>query len=211
MNATEFGGQMTDAGRGSGSRAAPPAPPPGTGPQPAAVGSRPTKFLGRRLLHEIREVATASWDRPVQLARYGWGLWRRRSLSRAFSGAQLLLGQCMFAAGIDDGELGAKIAALDERIRRAGAAQALGAERGELLVQLAAAALEDDGPLPGADAEYERAREAQVALQRHDADLRAVKALLQDGLCWRRLTLGYGAVGCLAFLAIAKACGWILP
>ena len=136
------------------------------------------------------------------LARYGRGLWRRRSVSRAFADAQLLLGRRMVAAGIDDGELGAKIAALGERTRRA--------EREELLVQLAAAALEDDGPLPGADAEYERARAAQAALQRHDAGLRAVKALLRDGVRWRRLTLGYGAVGRLASLA-AKACGWLLP
>jgi hypothetical protein len=108
----------------------------------------------------------------------------------------------MFAAGIDDGELGAKIAALGQGTGRV--------ERERLLVQLAAA-LEDDGPLPGADAEYGRARQARAALRRHDADLRAVQVLLQDGVRWRRLTLGYGAVGCLVFLAVAKACGWLLP
>jgi hypothetical protein len=35
-------------------------------------------------------------------------------------------------------------------------------------LQLAVAALEDDGPLPGADAEYRKAREAQAALDRHE-------------------------------------------
>jgi len=35
-------------------------------------------------------------------------------------------------------------------------------------LQLAAAALEDDGPLPGADGEYRRAREAQVAQKRYE-------------------------------------------
>jgi hypothetical protein len=108
----------------------------------------------------------------------------------------------MLAAGIDDGELGAKIAALDERTRRA--------EREGLLAQLAAAALEDDAPLPGADAEYERARAAQAALRRHDAGLRAVQALVRDGVRWRRLALGYGAAACLASLAVARACGWLL-
>jgi hypothetical protein len=109
----------------------------------------------------------------------------------------------MVAAGIDDGQLGAKIAALDQRTGRV--------ERDRLLLQLAAAALEDDGPLPGADAEYGRARQAQAALRRHDADLRAVQVLLRDGVRWRRLTLGYGAVGCLVVLAVARACGWLLP
>ena len=38
------------------------------------------------------------------------------------------------------------------------------AARRQLVLKLATAALEDDGPLPGADAEYRRAREAQAAL-----------------------------------------------
>jgi len=37
-----------------------------------------------------------------------------------------------------------------------------------LVLQLAAAALEDDGPLPGADAEYRKARDAQAALERYE-------------------------------------------
>jgi hypothetical protein len=64
-----------------------------------------------------------------------------------------------------------RIIALNEKLRRAeavgGSAQALRAARRQLVLQLAAVALEDDGPLPGADAEYGRAREAQAALERH--------------------------------------------
>jgi hypothetical protein len=75
----------------------------------------------------------------------------------------------MYAAGIDDGALGAQVAALDEGIRRADAARLplapLLARRRELLLRLAAAALEDDAPLPGAEAEYGRAREALAALR----------------------------------------------
>jgi hypothetical protein len=41
--------------------------------------------------------------------------------------------------------------------------------------------------------------------------LLSVKALLRDGACWWRLTIGYGAFGCFVFLAVAKAFGWILP
>jgi hypothetical protein len=92
---------------------------------------------------------------------------------------------------------------LDERTSRA--------ERDSLLVQLAAAASEEDVPFPGVDAEYRRVREALAALQTHEADMRAVKALLRDGACRWRLTIGYGAFGYLEFLAVAKAFGWILP
>jgi hypothetical protein len=45
---------------------------------------------------------------------------------------------------------------------------ALKTARRQLILQLAAAALVDDGPLPGADAEYHRAREAQAALFGHE-------------------------------------------
>ena len=78
----------------------------------------------------------------------------------------------MYAAGIDDAELGAKISALDERLLWAKVAgsstEALKATRRHLVLQLAAAALEYDGPLPGADADYRRTREAQAALERHE-------------------------------------------
>lgn len=95
-------------------------------------------------------------------------MWRIRSLGRAYSVALLALGQRMYAAGIDDGKIGAKITALDKQLRLAGVfAEALKAEREKLLRQLAACALEDDGPLPGADAEYASARGAQAALLKH--------------------------------------------
>jgi hypothetical protein len=86
--------------------------------------------------------------------------------------AQIALGECMYAAGIDDGELGARISALDEQVRQAEAvgvsAQALKVVRRQRVLQFAAAALEEDGPLPGADAEYRKARETQAALNLHD-------------------------------------------
>jgi hypothetical protein len=104
-------------------------------------------------------------------AKQGMDMWRKRQLSGAFAEAQAVLGERMYAAGIDDGELGARISALDEQLRRAeaagGSTQALKAARRQLVLKLAAAALEEDGPLPGADAEYRRAKEAHGALERH--------------------------------------------
>ena len=116
--------------------------------------------------------AIATLSKPLQLAKHGMDLWRRRRLSSAFVEAQTALGERMYSAGIDDDEHGAKISALDGQLRRAeaigGSTQTLRAACRQLVLQLAAAALEDDGPLPGADAEYRRAREAQAALDRHE-------------------------------------------
>lgn len=120
-------------------------------------------------------IAVATLGRPLRLANYGRTLWRGRQLSRAFAHAQLALGERMFAAGIDDGETGEAIAALEKAIRRAQAAgepcQALRAEWERLVRRLADAALEDDGPLPGADAEYAAARKVLVLLKQHRSAL----------------------------------------
>jgi hypothetical protein len=120
--------------------------------------------------------AMATLTKPLRLAKHGMNLWRKRRLNWAFVEAQAALGERMYAAGIDDGELGAKISALNERLRQStacgGSTQALMAARRQLILELAAAALEDDAPLPGADAEYSRAREAQAALERHEEEFR---------------------------------------
>lgn len=119
--------------------------------------------------------AMATLNKPFQLAPLGMNLWRNRLLREAFVEAQVALGESMYRAGIDDGELGAKISAIDDQLHRAealeGSTHALTAVRRQLLLQLAAAALEDDGPLPGADAEYSRARKAQKKLKRHEKDV----------------------------------------
>ena len=124
--------------------------------------------VGKRLVHTVREVVAPAWGLTVRLAGHITGRWRSRSRSRAFEEALVALGERMYAAGIDDGHLGAQIASLDLQIRQVHSArvevEGLKAERRTLLVGLAAAALEEDAPLPGADAEYETARKAKAAL-----------------------------------------------
>ncbi len=92
----------------------------------------------------------------------------RSLVDRAFEEALVAVGERMYAAGIDDGQLGAQVAALEQHVRQGNPAgdevKGLKAERRTLLVRLAAAALEEDAPLPGADAEYETASKAQAAL-----------------------------------------------
>ena len=109
------------------------------------------------------------WSRSVDLIRYGESFWYKRWLKRALVDAQCALGQGMYTAGIDDGQLGAQIDAVDREIRQSEATgsltRALVAQRRMLVLQLAAIALEEDAPLPGADAGYRKAREAQAALQ----------------------------------------------
>jgi hypothetical protein len=107
----------------------------------------------------------------VDLVQCGVGVRQRHSLKRVFLEAQYTLGERMYAAGIDDGQLGAQIAACDREISQSearSATQVLLAERRKLILLLADAALEEEGPLPGADAEYERARTAQAALHADD-------------------------------------------
>jgi hypothetical protein len=113
----------------------------------------------------------ATWSRSVHLVKYGLSLLHTKSLELAFLEAKCALGKRMYAAGIDDGQLAAQIANLDETIQQAKVARrtarALRADRKKLVLQLAAAALEEEVSLPGADAEYRKAREAQAELQGH--------------------------------------------
>jgi hypothetical protein len=113
-------------------------------------------------------------SQPLRPATHEKHLWRNLRLRRAFIEVQVALRECMYAAGIDDGELGAKIRTVEEQLHRAESdghvTQKLKAARHQLVLQLAAA-LENDGPLPGADAEYRRARKAQAALVRDEKGL----------------------------------------
>jgi hypothetical protein len=124
--------------------------------------------------------AMAILNKPLQLAKHGMNLWRKHRLSGAFVEAQAALGERMFAAGVDDGEFGAKISALDGQLLWAkvvgGSVHALKSIRHQLVLQLAAAALENDGPLPGANTEYRKTRDAQAALERHEKGMGASKA-----------------------------------
>jgi hypothetical protein len=175
-------------------------------------GGRALAFVNsvwRRLLRELRQTFRATYEQPVRFLAHAKRRWRRRSVSRAFALAQLALGQRMYAAGIDDGELGAQISVLDEKIRWAEAATASGgalkAERVRLVLQLAAAALADKGPLPGADAEYARACEAEAALQKQDQALLTAQVPLgcspgKEG--WVRATIGYAVMTATVTLAL---------
>lgn len=88
---------------------------------------------------------------------------RSRLLEEAYRDARLALGRRMFEARIDDGETGQQIAAL------VGDAPETWAQRNRLFVQLADAALEDDAPLPGADAEFEQALALKQAVDANAA------------------------------------------
>ncbi len=110
--------------------------------------------------------------RPFAICKQVVRNWSARSRRRCLEQALIALGERMYAVGIDDGQLGTQIAALDRQLHGVHPTTAdstgLKAQRRRLLMRLAAAALEEDAALPGADAEYERAREAQAALAPRD-------------------------------------------
>lgn len=133
-------------------------------PMPGSGEERVSNTLGR-----VRgKIGALTSVPPIRLVRYVQGVWGKRSLAQVFYEARLALGQSMYRSGIDDGQLGAQISDLDERINRAKATQApskaLKLQQEKLILQLADAALAEEGPLPGADMEYQKARKAEAAL-----------------------------------------------
>ena len=126
----------------------------------------------------------ATWTPSAASVTGGAPSSRKGGLRRAFTAAKLALGARMYAAGIDDGYLGAQITAVEKRILRDEVARLphgpFLAERRQLLLRLGSAALEVEAPLPGADAEYERARTALAALREGKANT-AIPELVSVG------------------------------
>jgi hypothetical protein len=122
---------------------------------------------------------------------------------RAFAEARLALGARMCAEGIDDGRLCGEIAEIEKSIRKAEAAgltsRGLRRERDALLCRLADAALAEDAPLPGAEAEYRAAREALAALR--SAGQRPAPAAPRVKARWKVLAASCAAVGAALGLA----------
>jgi hypothetical protein len=108
------------------------------------------------------------WKRFLEMIRRATALWRSRSLEQVLIEAKNALGERMLAADIDDGQIGAEIALLDEKMLQTTASRVVSAlmvERRKLVLRLAEAALEDDAPLPGADDEYRKVREVQAKIR----------------------------------------------
>lgn len=109
----------------------------------------------------------------------------RQSLRADLHRAKLALGRRMYAAGIDDGIIGAQIAEIDAEIQETIASDMMGellrSLRNRLLIQLADAALEFDAPMPGAEAQFRKARDAETALA--DFDETAVYLFDQTKAC----------------------------
>lgn len=87
---------VPDSGNGSASSGS--ASPAGEEPVSNAPGG-----LGRWWLGRLGALLATP---PIRLVKYGQGAWRKRSLAQAFYKARLALGQRMYRAGIDDGQLG---------------------------------------------------------------------------------------------------------
>ncbi|HKA07372.1 MAG TPA: hypothetical protein VKD71_08955 [Gemmataceae bacterium] len=114
-------------------------------------------------------------EAPLRYVRAARCRRRRETLERDNRAARLALGEKMFAAGIDDGETCARIAATDQRLLRSsltgGPRDLLMARRTALVLQLADAALENDAPLPGADEVFGHALTLKRAMEIESAAL----------------------------------------
>lgn len=125
-----------------------------------------------------------TFKRLIAFLHNSMRLWSRRSLARDYLEAKYVLGERMYAVGIDDGRLAEQIAHLDSSIREAekvgASARALRAERKDLILQLAAAALAEDAPLPGADDEYQKARQAESALHAPIESIKVAKSSVAE-------------------------------
>jgi hypothetical protein len=184
-------------------------------PGPARGQALSLNSMTKHRVREVREICVATCGQPLRLTSYLRAWRRRRLVGRTLAHAQLALGRRMYTAGIDDGQCGGQMHSLDDASRGAGSAKprgrALEAVRARLLLRLAASALAEEGPLPGADAEYGRARDAQAALRTRDAELTTAKALLipRDKAGWCRVAVGFGTMG--LFLVLAVILVWTLP
>jgi len=116
-------------------------------------------------------------EAPFRFVRAARHRRRREALEREYRAARLALGRKMFAAGIDDGETCARIAATDQQLLQINIAgrprELLQARRSAFFLKLADAALEDDAPLPGADEEFAQALALKQALEVESAALGA--------------------------------------
>lgn len=161
----------------------------------------------------MTETASTLDKRLARFLRGGTGLGARRVLHWTYATAQLALGERMAAVGLDDGRLGSQIARLEAALRHPGTAgatrQALLAERERLLRELADAALADDAPLPGADAEFRRASAARAALRGAAGPAERARQPFAEGTGLRWFVFSSGAVGG-AIVALAWALSWSL-
>jgi hypothetical protein len=154
----------------------------------------------QRPFREIREIVGETELQTARLIGYGFGIARTRVLLRKARGAELALGNRMYAGSIGDGAIRGKIASLDDRIASVGlgngSTKQMEAEKKGLLIRLAADALAHDVSPTGAADEHGSAVSARNAVEAHRSRLVSTRAGLapQDTTAWRRIGLGYGVV-----------------
>lgn len=181
----------------------------------AAQAATPRPPWWKKALNEVRETASATWGQTVRLVNYGRGLWRKRSLNAASLVAQRTLGQRMFEAGAGDPQLRSQIVALDEKLRQAEArkesTRPLKGEREKLVLQLAGAALAQQGALPGVEAEHAKAKETEAEAQGQAVAVTSARTGLppKDRTTLRRVLIGFGTAGGVGLLAVCLLCSGV--
>lgn len=191
----------------------PPAPPSNGAATPALRSASRWRTWGANTLREIAQTGAATWAQTVRLARYGGGIWRRRSLRGKACRAQSALGQRLLETNGGDAQLRERLQNLDERIRAAqaakGSTRALRAERQALVRQMGAGALTQLVLPAGLEAEMSQARDAESALHAQDERLRQERSALPPTVRadWLRVGTGYAVVLGMCVLTLTLVAG----
>lgn len=155
------------------------------------------KFTGTWLAHESREVFVSSGALFMRVIRCVKAIWQERTLQRAVVEAELALGRRLHETGHGDGEVRARITALDEQIQSLHAEKRftrdLQQERKRLIRYLSASAPEQAKPGAAAEREHKNLKEAHDALGLQRDVARVARTALTPGTRteWRRIGIGY--------------------
>ena len=164
----------------------------------------------RRLSDEVKATARATWNATAELAMKLNGTLQQRTLARAVGAAQLDLGQRLCEIGVGDEQTRFQVAALDDKLRiikdARGSTRALAAEKDEMLLRLAIAALAEKKSPAGAEKEYEAAVSAELRLQQHHQQHSAVSSQRPG---WGRALLGFAVVVCLVAVTLVAVNGFV--
>ena len=171
--------------------------------------STKTLFIASgRVLHEVREVGTATASQAGRVVRLGWAVWQQRTARRAAEAADVMLGQRLYDGAFEIRGLREQVAEVNEQIRSHQPAnrltRGLQKERRGLLRQMAVAALGMPGPSMEAMPEWIDAREALTIFEGHRAAASQARTnLAPAGVSgWLRVAAGVGTVCCIGLLSL---------
>jgi hypothetical protein len=165
----------------------------------------------RSLAAEGKQVYTATASHTGLLIGYARAWLASYRLRKALGDSRFRLGVKAYQSGAGEPRLVGQIAALTTQINspghRAADQRPLKLERRDLTLRLADWALAQAPPPAGVEAECREVNDAEASLRAADDHLAALRKALfpPGGTGWRRVAIGYGAVGFLLLVVLISA------